>query len=266
MPTVDLDALRPVVVSMVRQYGAPMADVDDLLQDTWVSLQRTTFDPARGSWSTFCRVVARRRAHDYYRSDRRGGGQTTGAAMSLEYLPTMDMAGWTPDDTEHVDTALELHRILRTLYAAQDALGLSRTHVDDFLRLHLLHDGDTASAAAALRMPPASLRSGCREVIARAQVIREALEAGPPPSIVDTVAAIPAALGEHGRTYLEAAAAHGGVGSLDAHQLAALTGASYNTARQYWVRIQDLARMAAWVFQDQGRTATDHAVLFPGGL
>ena len=82
---VDLDNLRPVVSAMVRQYGGPIQDIDDLLQETWLSLQTVNFDPSRGDWLTLCRVVARRRAHDHYRRTASHGSQCNGGkADSLE--------------------------------------------------------------------------------------------------------------------------------------------------------------------------------------
>ncbi|MFB9074318.1 hypothetical protein ACFFX0_25240 [Citricoccus parietis] len=77
---------------------------------------------------------------------------------------------------------------------------------------------------------------------------------------------MPSAIGRHALAYLGAALEAGGVTAVDAHDLAKVTGAPYNTTRQYWARIRDLARVAAWTFEYGGRPAMDQDQLFPGGL
>ncbi|MFB9073887.1 hypothetical protein ACFFX0_22875 [Citricoccus parietis] len=139
--------------------------------------------------------------------------------------------------------------------------------VDNFLRLHLIYDGDTAAASTDLGISANALRASSREVIALAQVVRAALDSTDrTPSIVATVARVPSAIGRHASVYLGTALAAGGVTAVDAHALAKTTGASFNTARQYWARVRDLARAAAWTFERRGRPAVDHDQLFPGGL
>jgi DNA-directed RNA polymerase specialized sigma24 family protein len=269
---VDLDNLRPVVTAMVRQYGGTPHDIDDLLQETWLSLQTVRFDPARGDWATLCRVVARRRAHDYYRKTASNGSQCHGGkADSLEAIT--DARGGSAvgesvdDDTGRVDAADELRQVLGVLHLVQDALGLTADRVETFLRLHLIYDGDATAASADLGVSTSALRAASRDVIALAQVIRAALDASDDArSIVTTVASVPSTIGRHAPAYLGAAQRAGGVSSVDARALARVTGASYNTARQYWARIRDLARVAAWTFEHLGRPAVDHDQLFPGGL
>jgi DNA-directed RNA polymerase specialized sigma24 family protein len=269
---VDLDGLRPVVAAMVRQYGGPVQDVDDLLQETWLSLQKVRFDPARGDWATLCRVVARRRAHDYYRKTASIGAQCNGGKVdSLEAITAArgdsHLGGSVDDDTRRVDAADELRQVLGVLHLVQDALGMDSGRVDTFLRLHLIYDGDTAAASADLGISANALRTSSRDVVALAQVIRAALDAPDDArSILATVASVPSAIGRHAPVYLDAAQRAGGVAAVDAHALARITGASFNTARQYWARVRDLARAAAWTFQHKGHPATDHDQLFPGGL
>jgi hypothetical protein len=269
---VDLDHLRPVVAAMVRQYGGPAHDIDDLLQETWLSLQRVTFDPARGDWPTLCRVVARRRVHDYYRKTASNGAQCNGGkADSLEAITAARgdsvVGGCVDDDTGRVDAADELRQVLEVLHLVQDALGMDGECVEHFLRLHLIYDGDTTAASAALGVSAHVLRASARDVIAFAQVIRGALEAPDDgPSIVATVASVPSTIGRHAPAYLGAALEAGGVTAVDAHALATATGTRFNTVRQYWARVRDLARVAAWTFDHLGRPATDHNQLFPGGL
>jgi DNA-directed RNA polymerase specialized sigma24 family protein len=269
---VDLDDLRPVVAGMVRQYGGPPHDIDDLLQETWLSLQRARFNPARGDWETFCRVVARRRAHDYYRKTASNGSQCNGGkADSLEALTAARgdsaVGGCVDDDTGRVDAADELRQVLEVLHLVQNALGMDQERVETFLRLHLLYDGDTTAASAALGVSANALRAASREVVTLAQVVRAALNfTAPAPSIVSTVASVPSTIGRHAPAYLGAAQRAGGVTAVDTHTLARATKTPFNTARQYWARIRDLARAAAWTFEHLGRPAVDHDQLFPGGL
>jgi DNA-directed RNA polymerase specialized sigma24 family protein len=269
---VDLDHLRPVITAMVRQYGGSIHDIDDLLQETWVSLQNVRFDPGRGDWATLCRVVARRRVHDYYRKSASHGSQCNGGkADSLEAITAAQgdsaIHDCVDDDTGRVDAADELRQVLEVLHLVQDALGMDAHRVDDFLRLHLIYDGDTTAASAALGVSAHAFRSSSRDVIALAQVVRAALEApDDAPSIVATVASVPSAIGRHASVYLGATQRAGGVAAVDAHALAKATGASFNTTRQYWARIRVLARAAAWTFEHQGRPAADHDQLFPKGL
>jgi DNA-directed RNA polymerase specialized sigma24 family protein len=269
---VDLDHLRPVVAAMVRQYGGAVQDIDDLLQETWLSLQRVKFEPARGDWATLCRVVARRRVHDYYRKTASNGSQCNGGkADSFEALTAAQgdsaVGGSVDEDTGRVDAADELRQVLGVLHLVQDALGMDAGRLDSFLRLHLIYDGDTAAASADLGVSPNTLRAASREVISLAQVIRATLNsADPAPSIVAAVASVPSAIGRHAPAYLGAAQRAGGVTAVDAHVLARVGGVSYNTARQYWARVRDLARVAAWAFEHVGRPAADHDQLFPGGL
>ncbi|QCU78675.1 sigma-70 family RNA polymerase sigma factor [Citricoccus sp. SGAir0253] len=269
---VDLDDLRPLVAAMVRQYGGPAHDIDDLLQDTWLSLQRVTFDPARGDWPTLCRVVARRRVHDYYRRTASHGAQCNGGkAESLEALTAVRgdsaVGGHVDDDTRRVEAADELRQVFGVLHLVQDTLGINRDRVEHFLRLHLIYDGDTTAASTALGVSAHVLRASSRDVIAFAQVIRAALEAPEDgSSIVATVASVPGTIGRHAPAYLGAAREAGGVTAVDAHALATVTGTRFNTVRQYWARVRDLARVAAWTFDHQGRPATDRHQLFPGGL
>lgn len=51
-----------------------------------------------------------------------------------------------------------------------------------------------------------------------------------------------------------------------AHALAKVTGSAFNTVRQNWARLRELARAAAWTFEYQCRPAVDHDLLFPRGL
>ena len=151
--------------------------------------------------------------------------------------------------------------------AAFRALGMNTERVETFLRLHLIYDGDTTAASTELGVSVNALRAVSRDVIALAQVIRAALDApDDAPSIVATVASVPSAMGRHAAVYLGAAQEAGGVTAVDAHALATATGASFNTTRQYWAKVRDLARAAAWTFQHQRRPAADHDQLFPGGL
>jgi DNA-directed RNA polymerase specialized sigma24 family protein len=106
---------------MVRQHGAPAYDVDDLLRLTWVSLQTVSFDPDRGDWPTLCRVVARRRAYDYYRKIASHGSQCNGGkADSLEAITATRgdsaVGGSVDDDTGRVDAADELRQVLEVLH------------------------------------------------------------------------------------------------------------------------------------------------------
>lgn len=214
---VDLDNLRPVVTAMVRQYGGTPHDIDDLLQETWLSLQTVRLDPARGDWPTLCRVVARRRAHDYYRKTASNGSQRNGGkADSLEAITDARgdsaVGGTVDDDTGRVDAADELRQVLGVLHLVQDALGMDAGRVETFLRLHLVYDGDTTAASAALGVSAHALRAASRDVVALAQVIRAALEApDDAPSIVATVASVPIAIGRHAPAYLGAAREAGGV-------------------------------------------------------
>jgi hypothetical protein len=267
---VDLDSLRPVVTAMVRQYGGTPHDIDDLLQETWLSLQTVRFDPDRGDWPTLCRVVARRRAHDHYRKTASNGAQCNGGrADSLEDITTTrgdSHLGGTVDDTGRVDAVDELRQVLGVLHLVQDALGMNGERVDNFLRLHLIYDGDTTAASADLGVSAHVLRATSRDVIALAQVVRAALDAPDDvPSIVAAVASVPSAIGRHAPTYLDAARDAGGITAVNAHALAEATGASFNTTRQYWARVRDLARAAAWTFEHKGHPAVDHDQLFPGG-
>ncbi|WP_298043125.1 sigma factor [uncultured Citricoccus sp.] len=269
---VDLDHLRPVVAAMVRQYGGSAHDIDDLLQDTWLSLQRVTFDPARGDWPTLCRVVARRRVHDYYRRTASHGAQCNGGkADSLEVLTAARgdtaVGGHLDDDTGRVEAVDELRQVFGVLHLVQDALGMNGDRVEHFLRLHLIYDGDITAASAAIGISAHVLRASSRDVIAFTQVIHAALDAsGDAPSIVATVASVPSTIGRHAPTYLGAAREAGGVIAVDAHTLATVTGTAFNTVRQYWARVRELARVAAWTFDHLGRPATDRHQLFPGGL
>lgn len=269
---VDLDSLRPVVAAVVRQYGGTVHDIDDLLQETWLSLQTVRFDPDRGNWATLCRVVARRRVHDYYRKTASNGSQCNGGkADSFEALTAAQgdsaVGGHVDDDTRRVDAADELRQVLGVLHLVQDALSMDTGRVDTFLRLHLIYDGDTTAASADLGVSATALRATSRDVATLAQVIRAALDApDDAPSIVATVASVPSAIGRHTPAYLGAAQRAGGMAGVDAHALARITGTPFNTARQYWSRIRDLARAAAWTFQHLGRPAADHDQLFPGGL
>ncbi|WOO97469.1 hypothetical protein [Micrococcus terreus] len=171
------------------------------------------------------------------------------------------------DDTGRVDAADEPRRVLEVLHIVQDALGLDAGHVDSFLRLHLIYDGGTTAASADLGVSAHALRASSRDVVALAQAIRAALEAPDNArSIVATVASVPSAIGRHAPADLGAAQRAGGVSSVDARALSRVTGASYHTARQYWARGRDLARVAAWTFEHNGRRAVDHDQLFPGGL
>jgi DNA-directed RNA polymerase specialized sigma24 family protein len=269
---VDLDNLRPVVAAMVRQYGGCILDIDDLLQETWLSLQKVRFDPARGDWSTLCRVVARRRVHDYYRKTASNGSQCNGGkADSLEALTAAQgdsaVRGSADDDTGRVDAADELRQVLEVLHLVQEALDMDAGRVDSFLRLHLLYDGDTTAASADLGVSAHALRASSRDVIALAQVIRAALDTPDNArSIIATVASVPGTIGRHAPAYLGAAQRAGGVTAVDTHTLARATRTPFNTVRQYWARVRDLARAAAWTFEHRGRPAVDHDRLFPGGL
>ncbi|GAA1123074.1 sigma factor [Citricoccus alkalitolerans] len=269
---VDLNNLRPVVAAMVRQYGGPIQDIDALLQETWLSLQSVRFDPTRGDWPTLCRVVARRRAHDYYRKTANNGSQCNGGkADSLEAITATrgdpHFGGSVDDDTRRVDDADELRHVLEVLHLVQNALGMDEGRVQTFLRLHLIYDGDTTAASTDLGISANALRASSRDVIALAQVVRAALDSTDrTPSIVATVASVPSAIGRHAPAYLSTAQRAGGVTAVDAHTLAKATGSPFNTVRQYWARLRELSRAAAWTFEYQGRPAMDHDQLFPGGL
>ncbi|NUL44303.1 hypothetical protein F7P69_03720 [Cellulosimicrobium funkei] len=153
------------------------------------------------------------------------------------------------------------------LNLVQDALGMDEGRVENFLRLHLVYDGDATAASAELGISANALRASSREVITLAQIIRVALKATDDDrSIVAAVASVPSAIGRHAPAYLGAAQRVGGVTAVDAHALAKVTGSPFNTVRQHWARLRELSRAAAWTFEYQGRPAMDHDQLFPGGL
>ncbi|HRO31281.1 sigma factor [Citricoccus sp.] len=166
-----LEAFRGAAVNAARSLGLPLTDVDDILQDAWLSLQRVDLDPSRNSDGMVATVI-RRRAIDLARQRSR---RETTVDLDATDLDQVTYDG--PRDGDFTETFADRDEaacLLRWLCAAYEQTGLNLDVLHTVFRIALHHDGNVPAAARTMSLTDAQARSRVREVRESAETIRAA--------------------------------------------------------------------------------------------
>jgi RNA polymerase sigma-70 factor (ECF subfamily) len=157
-----LDVYGGLVWSLARRLAPGAADIDDVVQEIFITLWKTAhrFDPALGHESIWVTTVARRRGIDWKRRQARHAGSDD----SLEALPS-----GTPGQAEVVERADEARR-------AAEALGQLRAEQRAVLELAVSHGLTYEQVAARLGWPIGTVKTHARRGLQR---VRELLARGP---------------------------------------------------------------------------------------
>jgi len=152
----------PLIKHMARRHGIRSHSVDDVVQDTLLTLHRAryAYDPSR-SFTGWLSTIARRRAIDGLRRIGRADAREIHAPLAYENHP--DASGDSARATVELDQIARLGAALRELAAPQ------RQTVDVVLRSRSF-----ACAAAAVGRSPGSLRVSWHRALAvlRARILR----------------------------------------------------------------------------------------------
>ncbi|GJM23061.1 MAG: RNA polymerase [Planctomycetota bacterium] len=156
-----LDRYGGLVSNLARRY-CPNADVDDAVQDVFISVWRDAarFDPARAKETTFVAMIARRRLIDRL---RRTGPRVDTEALESAPEPTA------PTVNDPAELADELDRVRAVVG------NLDREH-QHLLELTVCEGLSHSQAAEHLALPLGTVKSRVRRGLAR---IREELGRGP---------------------------------------------------------------------------------------
>lgn len=253
---------RPAVVNALgdqRREG----DVEDVLQAAWESAwrARASFDPAKGSsLHAWVVVIAKRRAIDVLRSrsrdldvQHRAEQESTSRVASMLSITENDHADETMMSLETRQTLIEILSVVNQVIVNREstARGLS---------LLMVFGDDVELASRALGVSMDRLRQARRELVRCCQVVvkaQEAVRQGRPATMRHLIECLPQ--GDEsgnwaGQMGLLVARAGGQLGNVTAGDVMAVTGFSFNTARQYLAQTQHLLRVAATVFNHHKTT------------
>ncbi|GAB2714085.1 sigma factor [Arthrobacter bambusae] len=271
MSTVMVDHLIAAAVMSPRTRGAVWSilasaglgqDTDDVVADAAEAAVKSAagFDPGLGPVEAWVMVIAKRRAYDHVKragSRSRLHGRLEAEASGPDAALSATVGDFSDELVDRVDGEEHARKVLG-LTAALVANPVSYRRV---AALWMSYQGDTGKAAAALGITPAALRDSCREVRRCAHVVRRGLEArksGIPVTVGALLGCLPSG-GEDGvwATALSRATVRaGGFGRVQAADLAAVTGYSLNTCRQYMVEALWLLQVARTVME---QPPTNHA-------
>lgn len=254
---------RPAVVNALgdqRREG----DMEDVLQATWESAWRArgSFDPAKGSsLHAWVVVIAKRRAIDVLRSrsrdldvQHRAEQESTSRVASMLSI-TQD------DHAEETMMSLETRQTLIDILSVVNQVIINRESTARGLSLLMVFGDDVELASRALGVSMDRLRQARRELVRCCQVVvkaQEAVRQDRPATMRHLIECLPQ--GEEsgnwaGQIGLLVARAGGQLGNVTPADVMAMTGFSFNTARQYLAQTQHLLRVAATVFNHQKTTA-----------
>jgi RNA polymerase sigma factor (sigma-70 family) len=136
-----------VIESVARRQGVPADRIDDVVQDTLLTIHRArqTYDPAR-SFTAWLRVIAERRAIDLLRKTGRHAAREVHAPLAYE---------------QHAD---ESSAVRRAAFSAEAAPGLGDALADlpqrqrEAVQLLVLQERSLAETAAATGRSQGSLK------------------------------------------------------------------------------------------------------------
>lgn len=231
-------------------------DTEDVVADAAEAALRSAslYDPALGPVEAWVLTIAKRRAFDHVKragSRARLRGRLEGEADGPDTSLNVKVRDFSDEVSDRLDGSAQARQVLGlTASLIANPVSFRRAAA-----LWMSYQGDTARAAAALGITPAALRDSCREVRRCAHVVRKALEAvtaGTPVTVGALLECLPAGDGEDGvwaRALSKATVRAGGFGKVTAADLAAVTGYSLNTCRQYRVEALWLLQVARTVME-----------------
>lgn len=248
--------VRPMVKATMDRWGLS-ADTDDVMQELWIgvnhSLSRGGYDPAKGEFGAWVRVIARHKITDhqkrYYRS------KNIDQAATTDYASTLGRERHLGDDAglDRIVNHDRLREVIRlTWQASRNPEACQRAFAV------ILDFGDRVSTAAEhLGVKDEILRSARRETQRLMWVIARALQAhraGEPVSTWTLLNCLPDLTAEeiteaHGngeflRIMVMAIRRAGGFANVTTRDLEEITAWSHNTCRQYASTVRHLLSVA----------------------
>lgn len=243
---------------VIRSVLAPRgigADVEDVVQETWISVSkaRHTYDPSQGEIRSWVNTIARRRATDHLRKLSRQHAVQEAVEFTVRGTSPGPYDVVEASFADSVDGRLDLMgRFGRVLRMTRQAMGDSAAF-DRTMLLLLFEDGDVPTTARKLGVSEAAIRDSRRETIRVAQVVDRALskrEDIEHPTLRDLLECLPQETdgqGSWAQTMGRAIAQTGSFSKVNIATIQKITGWSYNTARQYMAETSWLMSLARTV-------------------
>lgn len=253
-----LRAARPVVVKTLGGSMGSSEDVEDVLQQAWIDASAALhrFDPMQGSLKTWVNTIAKRRAVDHIREQKRQVDGQHALETGAKAREQSAVAIWAEDDGyEAVLAAQEAIEQAGPLFRAAQKVMPNRGTFQRAVETIIGCENDIAVATQRLGVSEDALRAARREfvttcqVIAAAQAARREGQQATVGVLLDCVAdSDPSEAGSWRREVADAVAASGRpVSKITGDHVAELTGFSKHTARQYWARMKLWLSVAATV-------------------
>lgn len=257
---------QPVVRNVLAKGGL-LADLHDVMQEVWISLEKSihNFDPGLGELGGWVGKIAHHRAVDHLNRSVR----SSNIQERVEFSVGEDFSVIVGDHAEVIAERDYAHQLLKlVLDTTQEAMD-NQTAFDRTMALLVSFDDEVRRAASAMGLSEEALRASKRETLRTAKVIGKALElrsSGATATLRTLLACLPDDSeeddGSHGsgtwvRHMTLAAARSGGFGHVTPTVLVEVTGWEYNTCRQYLNQTKDLLSIARTVMEyGAGRITT----------
>lgn len=242
---------RPIVHNVLAKAGKT-DEVDDVMQDLWVSLEHSiaNYDPELGALGAWIGRIAHHRAVDHL-------------TTSLRAHRLQDRIEHHVDHQFAVTAADAAHEVVEREYQRQvlsEVLSMTRETMDNLtafertMTLILKYDEKVKAAASSMGISDEALRASRRDTLRTAAVVRKALEAhraGQEPTLRVLLGCLPdeqdeavTGSGLWMKHMAHAAARSGGFANVTPTVLTEVTGWEYNTCRQYLNQTRDLLSVA----------------------
>ena len=265
----EWEAQRGVVAARLKGAGR-LSDVDDVMQDVWLSISRSraNYDPGHGPLGGWVNRIAQRRAIDHLKRGMRVLDVQNAAIAEHGREATV------PDVAEAIVRQIDSHEeLVSTLDLAFEAMD-NPVAFERTMSLIIHFDEQVDVAATALGVSPSALRASRRETLRMACVVARALAARREgktatmrvllsclPERHEMDAPAPTDQGA-GHTWIHdmtiTASMAGGFDRVTPDSLMAVTGLSANTCRQYLAQTRDLLVVARTVIEyGRGRLTAD---------
>lgn len=251
-----LAKVRPVVRNILMKATLG-ADLDDVMQDVWLSAHRSqsNFDPEKGRLEQWLTRIAQRRAYDHLKLSNSVSGLQSTLEDAAGYESGTDLALVSADVAEDiVNRSADRDLLSKILMMTRKVIG----HEAAFTRtvaLLTVYDEDVRAAALGLRVSEDCIRDSRRETIRASQVIQKALalhEIKASLNLRNLFACLPSDEGDSGtwaRHLTIAVVRCGGFQNVNAESLVEVTGWAFNTCRQYLNETRRLLEIARTVIE-----------------
>lgn len=258
------------VVRNVLVKGGMLADLHDVMQEVWISLEKSIgkFDPELGELGGWVGRIAHHRAVDHINASVRSSRLQERVELNVEQGFAVIVADTAELVAERDYTRQLLKSVLDTTQEAMD----NQTAFDRTMALLVSFDDEVRRAASAMGLSEEALRASKRETLRTAKVIGKALALraeGAAITLRTLLACLPDESdendGSHGsgswvRHMTLAAARSGGFGQVTPTVLVEVTGWEHNTCRQYLNQTKDLLSIARTVLEYGAGRVTNEGV------